>query len=86
VFAGKWRKQHAQIQVGKEHVGTGAQRGEVASSLERARQSVTIAIRATLKKISENSPSLGRHLASTVKTGKFCAYTPDPDSPSAWNV
>ena len=74
------------VRVGKEQVGTDSEHVEAATSVERARQSVTIAIRATLKKISENSPALGRHLASTVKTGKFCAYTPDPGSPSAWNV
>ena len=73
-------------QVDKEHDGSESQRIEAVTSVERARQSVTIAIRATLKKISENSPALGRHLASTVKTGKFCAYTPDPDSPSTWDV
>jgi len=73
-------------QVDKEHVGTDSQRADTASSVERARQSVTIAIRATLKRISEISPALGCHLASTVKTGKFCAYTPDPGSAPAWNV
>ncbi len=74
------------VQIGREQAGTDSEPVAAATSLERARQSVTIAIRATLKKISENSPALGRHLASTVKTGKFCAYTPDPGSPSAWNV
>jgi tetratricopeptide (TPR) repeat protein len=59
---------------------------KAASAVERARQSVSIAIRTTLKKIAENSPALGRHLVATVKTGKFCAYTPDPRSPSSWRV
>jgi tetratricopeptide (TPR) repeat protein len=66
--------------------GLGGRDRKAASAVERARQSVTIAIRTTLKRITENNPALGRHLAATVKTGKFCAYTPDPRSPSAWRV
>ena len=58
--------------------GLGGRDRKAASAVERARQSVTIAIRTTLKKISENSPALGSQLASTVKTGKFCMYAPDP--------
>ena len=67
------------------HVG-GAVLGErdrgAAAAVERARASVTMAIRAALKRISQNNPALGRHLASTVKTGKVCAYAPNPHSAS----
>jgi len=66
--------------------GLGGRDRKAASAVERARASVTIAIRTTLKRISEQSPALGHHLASTVKTGKFCAYTPDPRSASSWRV
>lgn len=67
-------------------VGLGGRERRAASAVERARQSVTIAIRTTVKKISEASPALGRHLAATVKTGKFCAYTPDPRASSSWRA
>ncbi|MGH7858145.1 MAG: hypothetical protein ACREQY_12540, partial [Candidatus Binatia bacterium] len=66
--------------------GLGGRDRKAASAVERARQSVTIAIRTTVKRISKNSPALGRHLASTVKTGKFCVYAPDPRSASSWTL
>jgi tetratricopeptide (TPR) repeat protein len=67
-------------------IGLGGRDRDAASVVERARASVTIAIRATLRRISENHPALGRHLAASVKTGRFCAYTPDPRSASSWSV
>jgi len=36
-----------------------------------------MAIRAALKRLGEQSPSLGHHFAASVRTGKFCSYTPD---------
>jgi hypothetical protein len=27
---------------------------------------------------------LGRHLAATIRTGRYCSYTPDPRVPIAW--
>jgi tetratricopeptide (TPR) repeat protein len=64
--------------------GLGGRDRKAASAAERARQNVTIAIKATLRKGSANSPLLGRHLVATVRTGKFCSYTPDPTSPVRW--
>jgi hypothetical protein len=29
-------------------------------------------------------PRVGRHLAATVRTGRYCSYTPDPRAPIAW--
>ncbi len=56
-----------------------------ASNAERARVNVTRAIKATLERIAEHSPSLGRHLAATVRTGTFCSYQPDPRVPVTWS-
>lgn len=53
----------------------------VGTAAERARQSVTKAIRAAQVRIATQSPALGRHLAVTVRTGTFCAYLPDPSVP-----
>jgi tetratricopeptide (TPR) repeat protein len=64
--------------------GLGGRDRKAASAAERARQNVTMAIKATLRKLSANSPSLGRHLVATVRTGKFCSYTPDPASSVRW--
>ncbi len=55
-----------------------------ASSSERARLSVTRAVRAAIKKIAENDASLGRILAKSVRTGTFCSYVSyatDPPAP-----
>ncbi len=55
-----------------------------ASPIERARQNVTRRIKVTLRKISQNDPSLGRYLATTVRTGTFCSYEPSPRMPISW--
>jgi AAA ATPase domain len=66
-------------------VGLGGRDRRAASNAERARVSVTRAIKATLERIAEHSPSLGRHLAATVRTGTFCSYQPDPRVPVTWS-
>jgi hypothetical protein len=30
------------------------------------------------------NPALGRHLSSTIRTGRYCSYTPDPRVPITW--
>jgi len=64
--------------------GLGGRDRKAAAAAERARANVTMAIRAALKRIAEQSPSLGRHLAATIRTGKFCSYTPDPRLEISW--
>jgi hypothetical protein len=66
-------------------VGLGGRDRQAASNAERARVSVTRTIKATLERIAEHSPSLGRHLAATVRTGTFCSYQPDPRVPVTWS-
>lgn len=56
------------------------------SNAERARISVTRAIKAALDRIEAESPALGAHLRTTVRTGTFCSYTPDPRAPVTWVV
>lgn len=53
---------------------------------ERARASVTRAIRNAISRISDNHAALGAHLDSTVKTGTYCIYAPDPRVPVAWQL
>ncbi len=64
-------------------VGLGGRDRPAASHAERARVAVTQRLKAALAKIRESHPSLGRHLAATVKTGYFCSYNPDPQV--AWD-
>jgi hypothetical protein len=66
-------------------VGLGGRDRVAASNAERARVSVTRAIKAALARIAEHSPSLGRHLRATVRTGTFCVYEPDPRVPVTWS-
>ncbi len=53
---------------------------------ERARLAVTKRIKAVVRKIAANHPSLGYHLGTTIRTGRFCAYAPDPRNLVAWQL
>jgi hypothetical protein len=65
-------------------VGLGGRDRRAASHAERARLNASRAIRAAMAHLAEANPVLGRHLASTVRTGRYCSYTPDPRVPIAW--
>jgi DNA-binding PadR family transcriptional regulator len=66
-------------------VGLGGRDRRAASAAERARVNVTRAIKAALERIAKQSPTLGRHLSVTIRTGTFCAYQPDPRVPVTWS-
>ena len=53
---------------------------------ERARLSVTRAIRRAVFRIASVQPALGRHLHAAIRTGTHCAYWPDAQQPIAWEV
>ncbi len=67
-------------------VGLHGRDRKAASNAERARVSVTKAIRMTLKRIDEMDADLGQELASTVRTGTFCSYEPHRRRPVTWTV
>ena len=67
-------------------IGLGGRDRPAASSAERARVSVTRAIRSILARIAAQDPELGAHLEATIRTGTFCSYTPDPRAPIAWRL
>ncbi len=58
----------------------------VTSDIERARQSTTRAIKTAVDRIEEAHPKLGEHLRTTVRTGIYSAYRPDPRAPIRWRV
>jgi hypothetical protein len=66
-------------------VGLGGRDRRAASHAERARLNVTRAIRAAMANLTRANPPLGRHLAATIRTGRYCSYTPDPRAPITWN-
>lgn len=65
-------------------VGLGGRDRKAASQAERARLSVTKAIRSAVTRIAEADDGLGRHLVTTVKTGIYCSYNPDPRVATDW--
>ena len=58
-------------------VGLGGRDRRAASASERARVSVTRAVRQAIARIGEHHPELGEHLDRTIRTGTYCAYVPD---------
>jgi hypothetical protein len=66
--------------------GLGGRHRTQPSAAERARQSVTKAIRDALDRIERQDPMLGAHLRHAVRTGAMCSYTPDPRSPVRWTT
>ncbi|HEX6236709.1 MAG TPA: hypothetical protein VFZ68_05925 [Acidimicrobiales bacterium] len=67
-------------------VGLGGRDRRAGDDSERARVSVTRAIRHALGRISEHHPQLGEHLDHAVHTGTYCAYRPDPRVPVTWEL
>lgn len=67
-------------------VGLGGRGRRAASASERARQSVTKAVKLAILRLARHSPALGRHLTATVRTGTFCSYSPDPRVPIRWET
>jgi tetratricopeptide (TPR) repeat protein len=65
-------------------VGLGGRDRRAASHAERARLNVTRAIRTAMANLDRANPALGRHLSSTIRTGRYCSYTPDPRVPITW--
>ena len=65
-------------------VGLGGRDRHAAAHAERARLNATRAIRAAMANLARDNPALGRHLAATIRTGRYCAYLPDPCAPIAW--
>jgi hypothetical protein len=64
--------------------GLSGRHRRAASASERARAGVTRAIRQAIARIGEHHPQLGEHLRRTIRTGTYCAYTPDPRAPAGW--
>jgi hypothetical protein len=58
-------------------VGLGGRSRRAASNVERARVNVQRRIKDILRRIGKVEPSLGHHLAATVRTGTCCSYRPE---------
>jgi tetratricopeptide (TPR) repeat protein len=67
-------------------VGLGGRDRRAGSVSERARASVTRAVRQAMARIREHNTSLGEHLDRAIRTGTYCAYLPDSRVPVDWQV
>jgi hypothetical protein len=47
---------------------------------------VTRAIHQAITRIADHHPQLGEHLGRTIRTGTYCAYLPDPRTPTGWEL
>jgi tetratricopeptide (TPR) repeat protein len=65
-------------------VGLAGRDRRAGSMAERARLSVTRAIKASVDKISSHDPALGDFFRRTIKTGTFCSYNQDRQAPVFW--
>ena len=64
----------------------GRDRPAAGSAAERARASVTKAIRAAIRQIEKSDAGLAEILSRTVRTGTFCSYEPLAEVPVRWSV
>jgi hypothetical protein len=65
-------------------VGLGGRDRRAGSAAERARVSVTRAVRQAMARIRAHHVPLADHLERVVRTGADCAYRPDPRVPVTW--
>jgi hypothetical protein len=83
---GRSERLRAEIDLVSDELAAGLDRGASSDNAERARGMVSKRIRATLGKICDEDPVLGRHFTASIKTGYFCAYLPDPDHKIVWQM
>lgn len=67
-------------------VGLGGRSRRAASASERARVSVTRALRSAIAAVAEQHPALGEHLEAALRTGTHCRYAPPPGGDVTWRV
>jgi hypothetical protein len=67
-------------------VGLGGRARRHGGEGERARQSVTKAIRESINRIHAHDAALAGHLRRAVRTGALCVYEPDPRASPPWVV
>ena len=66
--------------------GLGGRHRLSGSMSERARASVTRALRYAVARIAEHHPAMAAHIRHTVRTGTYCCYAPDPRLPPQWDL
>ena len=67
-------------------VGLSGHGRRAGSASERARVSVTRAIRHAMGRIRQHDPPLGEHLERAIRTGTYCVYLPDSRITGSWRI
>jgi tetratricopeptide (TPR) repeat protein len=67
-------------------IGRGGRHRRTGSTSERARLSVTSAIKVAIERVARKHARLAAHLSSTIRTGMFCSYRPDPQRDPVWHL
>lgn len=70
------------VEVLSSALGLGGRGRRIGNLAERARTTVTWRIRYALRRMESAHPPLARHLSTSLRTGTFCVYRPDP--PVSW--
>ena len=65
-------------------VGLGGSTRRAGSASERARVSVTRAVRHAMSRIGQHHPRLREHLDRAIRTGTYCVYLPDTRITASW--
>ncbi len=65
--------------------GLGGRARSAMGSSERARVNVTRTIGLAVDRIGRQDPAFGYHLKTSIRTGMFCRYVPDPRRPITWS-
>ncbi len=67
-------------------IGLGGRDRKISDYAERARLRIGKAIRSAVSAIQKHDPSLGHHFSTCIRTGYYCAYTPDPLQQRSWKL
>jgi tetratricopeptide (TPR) repeat protein len=67
-------------------VGLSGRGRRAGSASERARVSVTRAVRHAMARIRQYDPPLGEHLERAIRTGTYCVYLPDSRVTGSWRI
>jgi hypothetical protein len=66
--------------------GLGGRDHRAAAHADGARLNVPRAIRAAMRNLARRTLPFGRRLASTIRRGRYCSYTPDSRAGVSWEI
>jgi hypothetical protein len=76
----------ALVQELRRAVGLDGRDRPTGSGAERARVNVTRSLRRAVAAVADQLPELGAHLERSVRTGRFCSYSPEPSAALTWET